>query len=102
MDNGNGITVGGNIDRHLEVNNLSELPPSAWAIYLALVDAYGRSGAAVEVFTGSLNNGRSSMRVRPSNVRGHLEFIFDAHGRIDDVLWDSHTGPPPREGDQKT
>lgn len=90
-----------NVLTHMVDDAMISLPPAAWAFFIAMVDAYGRSGGEIEVFGGDLGEGRSSMRIRPANVHGHMEFLFDADGRIEDVLWDSTTGPPPRQGDKK-
>jgi hypothetical protein len=90
------------IEAFLEPEHIIALPPAAQAFFIALTDGYVRSGGEIEVFSGRLLDGSSSMRVRPANVYGHMEFLFDPSGRIKDVLWDSAIGAPPREGDSKS
>lgn len=87
---------------HIYAEYILAVPPSAQAFYVALMQAYVGTGGAVEVFTQKMLDGESSLRIRPSNVHGHLEVLFASDGTVKDVLWDGCTGPPPRTGDRKT
>lgn len=71
----------------LDDDQIDRMPAIARVLYITLLELYQRTGGEVEIFAEFDASGAGELRLRPSNVHGHVRFVFDEHNRLVDVEW---------------